>query len=665
MFLSGQFFKAPSLFQGLREKGEFIRRVSYGVLLTGLSVCVLVGDNLFDYSRCPVRAWLTGTLVATLCLTLAVWHVSRWRRLRGLLGLAALFFSAFVILGLPSKEHVYRSGVLSETSIMTSFFLAGPAILGATLLAGVLANRQSCGGILFWLSGDVSRSDRGALRLLSQRSLSFISSFLLLGVVFVCVSLYYAFRNASHSEVYSEPPSTAAWWGASAALFCVCAGSLRLRAKEERAALLDGCRVLGATMLASCLAVTCVLQLIRISPFLAYHWGSPDPFLNGRAYVVLAFLAVSLAVSAGTAVRFRNSGKQDQFSWPGCILLILLGTMYFVASNGLDAQSQFIRAIMCIDKSDGHVKWLCEGLPGPPDNTHASNSNATPTPCLQDGNVYAYFGNAGAMAADARGRLLWTNTELAFNGFYGAGASPVVVDGKCIVYCDSNRQAYLCALDADTGHTVWKTALDANFSSSGCSRTPVVRRVDGKTLLLLWRSSTLAAYDAASGGLVWQYAAETDFGDQVATMLCDSECAYFTSRNWVVALSLRNLADGSEPVVWKTVRKSKFCNCSSPVISNNLLFLVSDNGDSHCIDAKTGAIQWSQSLPGKYMSSVVAAGDTVLFCSTTGFVSVISCDGTFCKRAENHLDEPCIASFAVEEERLYVRTAAHLYCIGK
>ena len=64
-------------------------------------------------------------------------------------------------------------------------------------------------------------------------------------------------------------------------------------------------------------------------------------------------------------------------------------------------------------------------------------------------------------------------------------------------------------------------------------------------------------------------------------------------------------------------------------------------------------------------ASPIAVGDHLYFMSENGIGTVLKASRTFTKIATNLLEERALASYAVVENSLLIRTAGHLYRIGR
>ena len=86
-----------------------------------------------------------------------------------------------------------------------------------------------------------------------------------------------------------------------------------------------------------------------------------------------------------------------------------------------------------------------------------------------------------------------------------------------------------------------------------------------------------------------------------------------------------------------------------------------------CYDAKTGKPFYQEErldAPGDYYSSAVAAGGMIYLASEKGVVLVLAAGENLKVLARNDLREPIMATPAIVEGKLYVRTAGHLYAFG-
>ena len=115
-------------------------------------------------------------------------------------------------------------------------------------------------------------------------------------------------------------------------------------------------------------------------------------------------------------------------------------------------------------------------------------------------------------------------------------------------------------------------------------------------------------------------------------------------------------------IVWETKKNTP--KMPSPIMVDDLLFMVDDNGVVSCLDAKTGDQIWRQRIGGNHWASPVYADGKIYLANKAGDVSVIAADREYKLLAKNHFDEGFIASPAVVGDTLILRSLTHLYCIA-
>jgi outer membrane protein assembly factor BamB len=114
-------------------------------------------------------------------------------------------------------------------------------------------------------------------------------------------------------------------------------------------------------------------------------------------------------------------------------------------------------------------------------------------------------------------------------------------------------------------------------------------------------------------------------------------------------------------VAWKSLRQVPVM--SSPTIVGKELYWISDDGMATCADALTGDIHWQQRLGGHCLASPLAAAGRIYFFFKDGKSVVIKASPTFERLAENTLDGVVVATPAISDNAIYVRTDTDLYCI--
>lgn len=118
---------------------------------------------------------------------------------------------------------------------------------------------------------------------------------------------------------------------------------------------------------------------------------------------------------------------------------------------------------------------------------------------------------------------------------------------------------------------------------------------------------------------------------------------------------------GKDQIVWR--EKRSLPEVPSPLYYDGRLYLVKDGGMMSCLDAKTGKVIYRKRLgaTGIYYSSPVAAGKQIYAASRDGVVVVVEAGDKGEVLAKNDLGEAIVASPALVDGKLYIRTEGKLY----
>ena len=122
-------------------------------------------------------------------------------------------------------------------------------------------------------------------------------------------------------------------------------------------------------------------------------------------------------------------------------------------------------------------------------------------------------------------------------------------------------------------------------------------------------------------------------------------------------------------VLWNNLYKIKAppSNLTSPLVVGNQLFIVKRGGLSSSFDTATGKAHWELARIkniGDYYASPVAGDGKIYVVGENGFVIVLSQGPTLNVLAKNDMGESCIASPAIADGRIFIRTRENLFCIS-
>lgn len=414
-------------------------------------------------------------------------------------------------------------------------------------------------------------------------------------------------------------------------------------------------------------AALAVAILLNTSDYLAYQLRQPrwQPLLGWNS---LLAVGVATLVGFGLGVRDVQNSQFVGTVWRGLyrVGILTLGIAVFAKTNFVSPKylpTHSTQSLVCLDRATGEVRWTCEGLSEPLEDLHTFNSPATPTPAIADGRVVAYFGTAGMFCCNLDGKLLWINKDLPFSTVNGVGSSPTICDGAIVVVSDQPTEAYVAAVNLNDGTEIWRRprAGNADFGC-GVSRTPLVKDIEGIKTVFVWGFDDVTAYELQTGRELWSFRDPALAQHcMVSTLVSDDRALYLGTPTRALAISLAPGLSAANRQLWSTTLSGS--NCTSPLLVNGLLFLVSDTGVVTCVDAETGRRVGRQRLKGRYFASPIAVGNKVYFCNDSGLTTIVAADRKIGIEAENDLTERTQASLAPVDGQLFIRTENHLYCI--
>jgi len=345
--------------------------------------------------------------------------------------------------------------------------------------------------------------------------------------------------------------------------------------------------------------------------------------------------------------------------------------------------------LLCIDKRKGQVVWTrqvgagSEDRDGPkrtPRKPHKFYSPASPSPVTDGKVVIAHFGNGDLAAYDFEGQQLWKRNLQddygAYTSWYGHANSPVIVGDLVISVCmqdsladmrTSPIESYVVAHELRSGDVRWKVTRKTKAEAEQCDSytTPLICTLGGVKQLLVMGGNQLDAYDPASGRQLWLLPGLVG-GRTVTSPTIGHDLIFATRglRGPVVAVKPKAAEELTfRDIAW-TYNEGTPDSCS-PLVWNDLLFTITDDGIARCFHAATGNLKWKERLKGQYKASPIAAEGRVFFLSTDGLCSVVSASPRFDKLVENKLDDETIASPAITGGHLLIRGTKSLYCIGR
>ena len=326
---------------------------------------------------------------------------------------------------------------------------------------------------------------------------------------------------------------------------------------------------------------------------------------------------------------------------------------------------------VCVDRKTGgivhdiHVFDVEQPQPIAVENTYAS-----PTPVIEPGRVYVHYGTYGTACLDsAAGSIIWTRRDVNCDHETGAGpcSSPFLFGNCLIVHVDGRDVQYLIALDKSNGTTVWKTDRSFDYDTVPIQKRKAftmplpVPRGAGQQLVSL-AAQAVYAYEPLTGEELWRVrhngfsiAPRPIYGHGLVFVVTD----YDHPELWAVRPEGTGDVTDSH-VAWKETRGIP--SRSSPLLVDELIYVISHQGILSCLEARTGEVVWKNRLRGEYSASPIDADNRIYFFNEDAVCTVIRPGREFEVLAVNRLnEEQMMASPAVAGDSLFIRTENHLY----
>src|SRR5262249_51601309 len=155
--------------------------------------------------------------------------------------------------------------------------------------------------------------------------------------------------------------------------------------------------------------------------------------------------------------------------------------------------------------------------------------------------------------------------------------SPIVYDDLLIFSCDGSNDAFVVALDKQTGKVRWKTTRRRPFDQA--YTTPLVIRVGDRDQVVSVGAYRAAAYDPRSGKEIWRVSYADGFSNVPRPVYGNGLVYIATGFQQPTLLAVRPDGTGDVTkthVAWTLRRGAPLT--PSPLLVGDLLFTVNDSG---------------------------------------------------------------------------------------
>jgi outer membrane protein assembly factor BamB len=338
-------------------------------------------------------------------------------------------------------------------------------------------------------------------------------------------------------------------------------------------------------------------------------------------------------------------------------------------NTGPQAEHKF--DVMALDRKTGKVLWQRTAKTAEPhEGYHRTyGSFASNSPSTDGRYVFASFGSRGLYAYDFNGKLIWEKdfgVQMKIRLAFGEGSAPLLFEDRLFVVFDHDAGSFIVALDKRTGKELWRQTRDEISSWS----TPLAIQHGGRKQIVVAATKKVRSYDPGNGNLLWEAAG---LGSNVIPVpVYHDEHVYVMSGHRdpkLMAIKLGKEGDlsNSDSIVWNHTRGVSYT--ASPVLNDNKLYVVTDNGLISAFNAITGEPHYAQvrlPKPYNFKASPVAANGKLYLATEDGDVVVLKMGEKFEVIATNTLaDQVFIATPVIAGGEIFLRGQNTLFCISE
>ncbi len=325
------------------------------------------------------------------------------------------------------------------------------------------------------------------------------------------------------------------------------------------------------------------------------------------------------------------------------------------------------RQVYCFDTS-GKLIWQADMPSTPaaaakPPEVMEDTGFASPTPATDGQRVYAMFAIGDVAAFDFSGKLIWSRSLGIPKNSYGHATSLAMVRNLLLIQFDQatakEGKSKLIALEAASGNTVWETPRPVPNSWA----TPIVVAWQGREQIITAADPWAIAYQPSDGKEIWRVKCLAQ--DVAASPVFADGVAFIGNANAkMAAIRVDGRGDVTEThVLW--IAEDGLPDTCSPLATSDYVLLLTSAGTLTCYEAKSGKKRWEHDFDSGFKASPTLVGKNVYLLGEEGKTWIVEPTPTECKIvAEADLGEPCAATPAFLDGRIYIRGKEHLYCIG-
>jgi outer membrane protein assembly factor BamB len=334
----------------------------------------------------------------------------------------------------------------------------------------------------------------------------------------------------------------------------------------------------------------------------------------------------------------------------------------------------------CLDKKSGAILWeslIKEGVPI--DKRHIKSTYANSTPATDGRYVAVFIGSEGLFVFNMHGKFIW-HKDLGKidagaydhpNLEWGSASSPIIYQDLVIMQVDHQGNDFIIGCDIHTGKTIWKTERE-ELPSWG---TPTIYKGENRIELITNSSNFIYGYNPETGEELWRLGGSSKITTPTPIYYEDIVIVCSGRRPEAPVFAIKAGANGdisleadqtsNEFIVWSKTKRGPYM--PTPIIYRGYLYTINNNGRFFCYNLKSGKEIYKESIPhkgGGFSASPVASDGKIYLPSEDGDIFVVQAGKKFKLLSCNNMGELVMATPAISDSILYVRSQYHLFAVG-
>jgi outer membrane protein assembly factor BamB len=342
----------------------------------------------------------------------------------------------------------------------------------------------------------------------------------------------------------------------------------------------------------------------------------------------------------GTNIKWKISVPKNGKSSP----VIMKDKLFVTGAAGTTCE------VYCINKNTGNIIWTASasGIPGEPAELPvmavAVNSDA----------ICAIFANGNLICLDHEGNKKWATNIGTPRSSYGYSSSLIIYNDILLVQYDSQEKLSLIGFDIASGKIKWETLRRGHPSWS----SPVIGNFNGVPQVIINGNPAVTAFDPLTGKELWSV--DCMSGDVAPSVAVNSTMAYAVT-DYAKLVAIRPGTGAS--IIWEDNTYTP--DVSSPVATDEFLFLSTGYGDVACYNSQSGDTVWTHYFMDQFYASPIIADEKVWMLNRSGMMYIVRADGKFELIAQSSLGERADCTPAFSDKCIYIRGKNHLFCISE